>query len=44
VIYAKAYTAEGYEMGYTISNESVTGFDIAVDEAGTLDYQIMREL
>jgi hypothetical protein len=31
-------------MGYTISNETVTGFDIAVDEAGTLDYQIMREL
>ena len=44
VIYAKAYTSEGYEMGYAITNETVTGFDIAVDEVGTLDYQIMREL
>jgi hypothetical protein len=44
VLYAKAYTSEGYDMGYTISSETVTGFTITVDEAGTLDYQIMVEI
>jgi hypothetical protein len=44
VIYAKCYDANRYDMGYTITNETVSGFGINVAEAGTLDYQIMREL